>query len=406
MSNFPLFSVMGIEIEYMLVDEDSLDVQAKSDVLLHELAQKPVNEVVLQDIALSNELVLHVLEFKNHVPQTPETDIAAHFQQAIDSVQSLLAKHHLKLLPSGAHPWMNPEHETQRWPHGDSAIYKQYDSIFNCQGHGWSNLQSMHLNLPYSNEEEFAQLHAVTRLILPLIPALAASSPILDGKPTGVLDSRLQFYEQNQKLIPEISGDIIPESMNSETEYQHHILEPMYAAIRPHDPEGLLQYPWLNSRGCIPKFDLQAIEIRIIDSQECVNADIAIAKALFAILKHWQQQANYQQIQPCSTGALKQIFDQTIRQGMNTRVDNREVLSQWQLPQGVRSVREIWSMLIEKISSQLQHKEQRALEIILSEGNLSERLLKAIGSNCNRQRLQAIYSQLAHSLLTNQQFVP
>ena len=52
MSNTPytLFSVLGIEIEYMLVDRDTLVVQGKSDELLAHLAGgEPVNEVAFGD---------------------------------------------------------------------------------------------------------------------------------------------------------------------------------------------------------------------------------------------------------------------------------------------------------------------------------------------------------------------
>ena len=38
MSDYSLFSVIGIEIEYMLVDKTSLNIQPKSDVILKELA--------------------------------------------------------------------------------------------------------------------------------------------------------------------------------------------------------------------------------------------------------------------------------------------------------------------------------------------------------------------------------
>ena len=89
---------------------------------------------------------------------------------------------------------MNPLTETKRWPHGNRSVYRQYDAIFNCQGHGWGNLQCMHINLPFANDEEFCQLHNSIRLILPLLPALAASTPFLDGQKTGYKDSRLCFY--------------------------------------------------------------------------------------------------------------------------------------------------------------------------------------------------------------------
>ena len=36
------------------------------------------------------------------------------------------------------------------------------------------------LNLPFSSDEEFGRLHAAIRLLLPLLPALAASSPLVE----------------------------------------------------------------------------------------------------------------------------------------------------------------------------------------------------------------------------------
>jgi gamma-glutamyl:cysteine ligase YbdK (ATP-grasp superfamily) len=406
MSNFPIYSVLGIEIEYMLVDKDSLNVQPKSDLILSALAGQLINEVTLGDIAISNELVMHVVELKNNGPKPPDAPTTEHFQNAILKLQPLLEQNNLLLLPTGAHPWMDPNTETVRWPHGSSAIYEQFDAVFNCQGHGWANLQSMHVNLPYSTQEEFGQLHNIIRLILPLLPALAASSPLLDGKTTGLLDSRLYFYSRNQQRIPSISGDIIPEFICTEDEYQQKILAPMYQDISPFDPKGILQHQWLNSRAAIPKFDHKAIEIRIIDSQECVEADIAIAKAINAILKHWQTTSHYYLHKPCDTKRLKQVFDQTIEKGLAVRVDDGELMTQWQLPRRVMTLGEVWSQLIEKISSELDHKQQLALELILSQGNLSERILRTIGKETDKKMLKRVYHQLAHCLISNQQFMP
>ncbi len=397
MPDYPIFSVLGIEIEYMLVDRISLKVQPQSDCILKALAGKQVNEVVLDEIGISNELVMHVLELKNNGPKSTQVDVAHQFQQTILKLQDLLAQHHLMLLPTGAHPFMDPHTETVRWPHGSNAIYQQFDAIFNCQGHGWANLQSMHVNLPYSNPEEFCQLHNIIRLILPLLPALAASSPILDGKPTGILDTRLYFYEKNQQAIPSICGDLIPDFIRSEEEYQDTILKPMYQDISPFDPEKTLQYEWLNSRGAIPKFEQKAIEIRILDSQECVNADIAIARAIHAILKSWHSSSQYYLDKPCETKRLKALFDKTVQNGLSVVVDDIELLTQWQLPKRSMTVRDVCCQLIERVSPDLEHKFQLALEHILSQGNLSERILSAL----KRSSIQEVYLQLSTCLLNN-----
>lgn len=406
MSDYSLFSVIGIEIEYMLVDKETLNVQPKSDLILQALAGEPVNEVELGDIAVSNELVMHVLELKNNGPQPPDAPLAQRFQQTIEKLQPLLADYNLQFLPSGAHPWMNPLQETKRWPHGQRDIYRQYDTIFNCEGHGWSNLQSMHVNLPFANDEEFNLLHNTIRLILPLLPALSASTPFLEGRYTGMKDSRLDFYGKNQQRIPSISGAVIPEFVCSEEEYQQTILLPMYNDIKPFDPQGILQFEWLNSRAAIPKFNYKAIEIRIIDSQECVNADIAIAKAILAILKIWLKESRYFLEKPCETQRLKALYENTRIDGLDVPIDDKELIAQWQLPTSIKTCRDAWSKLIEKVSTDLDTASQQALEYILSKGNLSERLLKACGNDYSRINLQRVYRQLGHCLLTNQPFNP
>jgi carboxylate-amine ligase len=78
--------------------------------------------------------------------------------------------------------------------------------------------------------------------MLPLIPGLCASSPILEGKITGFLDSRLEFYKTNQKEIPELTGMVIPEAIFSKADYYTTIFEPIKKAIKPHDTKKILDY--------------------------------------------------------------------------------------------------------------------------------------------------------------------
>ena len=70
MSSAPLslFSAFGIELEYMLVDAQSLDVRPIADQVMQLEAGKQVSDVEFEDISWSNELVLHVLELKTTDP--------------------------------------------------------------------------------------------------------------------------------------------------------------------------------------------------------------------------------------------------------------------------------------------------------------------------------------------------
>ena len=59
-----------------------------------------------------------------------------------------------------------------------------------------------------------------------------------------------------------MAGRVIPEPVFDKKSYEEQIFQRIYADIAPHDPQGILQHEWLNSRGAIARFDRNAIEIR------------------------------------------------------------------------------------------------------------------------------------------------
>jgi hypothetical protein len=120
---------------------------------------------------------MHVLEFKTNGPVPDLRNVAGLFQEEVRRANRRLESLGGRLMPGGTHPWMDPVTETKLWPHEYNEIYRTFDRIFGCQGHGWANVQSTHINLPFSNDVEFGRLHAAIRGVLPLIPALAAASP-------------------------------------------------------------------------------------------------------------------------------------------------------------------------------------------------------------------------------------
>ena len=65
MANYKLWQRYGIEMEYMIVDRDTLDVLPRADVALgKDKNGEQLSDVEHGPIGLSNELVSHVLEFK------------------------------------------------------------------------------------------------------------------------------------------------------------------------------------------------------------------------------------------------------------------------------------------------------------------------------------------------------
>jgi glutamate---cysteine ligase / carboxylate-amine ligase len=404
----PLFSAYGIELEYMIVNNRDLSVSPISDKLIFDVAGQFQNEVQFDKVAWSNELVLHVLELKTNGPAQDLQPLANHFQNEISKINNLLKKYDAKLLPTGAHPWMDPYKEIKLWPHGSSVIYDTYHKIFNCLGHGWSNLQSAHLNLPFADDLEFSKLHTAIRLILPIIPAISASTPIVEGKLTSFLDTRLEYYRLNQDKIPSIAGDIIPELVLSEKEYNEKILDQMYRAISYYDPDKVLQQEWLNSRGAIARFERNTIEIRIIDTQECPKADLAIINLIVATLKSLlsERWCSFPKQTTWSSKRLSKIFLETIKEGMCTHLDD-EYLSIFNYTTKTASARDLWQHILNEVSADpsLSIENTCILATIIDKGNLAERIVSSLKNESQRE-IKKVYQELAHCLDTGELYLP
>ena len=402
-----LFEAFGIEMEYMIVDRATLAVRPIADLLLRTAdgGSEWVDEVERGPIAWSNEIVGHLVELKTNGPAARLAGLANDFHADVVEANRILRAHGAMLLGSGAHPLMDPALETQLWPHGGNEIYAAYDRIFGCQGHGWSNLQSTHLNLPFADDEQFGRLHAAIRLVLPIIPALAASSPFLDGRFTGYLDARLETYRHNQARIPVLTGRVIPERMFSRAEYDQ-LFARIAADIAPHDPDGVLDPLFLNSRGAIARFDRNAIEIRTIDIQECPAADIGIAAAVVALLRRLvaEQTVPWRVQQEWPEDLLAPILLEVVRDGDQARINDADYLRMLGLRGRGTTAGAAWRELCEAARGEFDAAAHDALARILDEGPLARRLLRAVGSTPDRAALVDACAALARCLADNRQF--
>ena len=404
-----LFQGYGIELEYMIVCGENLSVLPVADRLLCALAGEIVPEVDAGPLCWSNELALHAIEMKTNGPVSSLHGLAGIFQEHVARANGLLGSLGGLLMPTGMHPWMDPSRETRLWPHGYGHIYRTFDRIFGCRAHGWANLQSIHLNLPFHGDDEFGRLHAATRLVLPIIPAIAASSPVMDGRATGFLDNRLEVYRRNQKVIPSITGRVIPEAVYTQRTYRKRILEPIYRDIAAHDPEGVLRHEWINSRGAIVRFDRGTLEIRISDMQECPGADIAVAAAIIGVLmthvaERWISLGEQKawEVEP-----LRKILWETIRYGDEAVITDRDYLRAFGFPGERAAALELWQYLAgeESVANSVANvSPSEYLRTILRHGPLARRILKTLGKDSGRAAIAAVYRSLCEHLSRGEMF--
>jgi len=404
---FHLFEVFGIELEYMLVNKENFKVAPIVDALLTKKAGELTADIDNGKIAWSNELVAHVIELKTNGPTSDLNSLSSLFHENILEINNILKEFDSELLPTACHPLMNPLIDTQLWKHSYSDVYELYNRIFNCKGHGWSNVQSTHINLPFYDDKEFEKLHAAIRIILPLIPGLCASSPILEGKNTGFKDTRLEYYKTNQKEIPEMTGLVIPERVFSKVDYYATIFQPIKNAIKPHDTKNILDHHFLNSRGAIARFDRNTIEIRLVDIQECPKADIAICVLIIEVLKLLvnKKLGSLQNQKKWLKQDLFAILNPIIKDAENYKISNLEFLKMFHLNNST-TVQNIWKHLYELAKPNIHESHYEALDIILNQGTLATRILKAINEDYTVKNITKVYSQLASCLQENKMFIP
>ncbi|MBN2528594.1 MAG: glutamate--cysteine ligase [Deltaproteobacteria bacterium] len=401
--SYHLFQAYGLELEYMIVDKNSMNVLPISDWLLAELGGAAGSrEVERGSVVWSNELAMHVIEVKGNGPVSDITCLHQPIIKDIREINRILLKKNACLMGGAVHPWMNPDTDTGLWNFEDGPIYSALDRVFGCRGHGWFNLQSAHLNLPFCGDDEFARLHAAIRMVLPIIPALAASSPFLDGQDAGVADARLRVYSQHCNRLPEAMGEVIPEPVSGRQQYEDTILNPLYEALLPRDPDGILCHEWSNARGAIARFDRNTIEIRLIDVQEHPGMDEGVVCAVAAAVRLLTEQAldDMEAMNAFDSAGLRRILMETIAYAENALITDSAYLRLLTGNEIACSASRLWRQILARCMA-FHGRERNTAEWIIDHGTLASRMRQFAN-----QGMRELANRLCRSLETGQALWP
>ena len=232
-------------------------------------------------------------------------------------------------------------------------------------------------------------MHAAIRLVLPLLPALAASSPIVDGKVTGILDNRLVVYRAI-RADPVDHGPGRARARVHARRLRGALLGRSTRDVAPYDPEGMLRHEWCNARGAIARFDRMAIEIRVLDVQETPLMDVAYAALIVEVLKFfvprngWAERRSLDRWHESELGKLLTLAE---RQGEDAGHQRPAYLARVRLRGSSTDLKGLWEHLIEAVSARGRWTSRpgRLLEHYLRHGTLATRSRKRPAS-CRRTR--------------------
>ena len=160
----------------------------------------------------------------------------------------------------------------------------------------------------------------------------------------------------------------------------------------------MLNREWVNSRGVIFRFDRRALEVRVMDEQECVKSDVALACFVRATLRGLiSQDAPLQ-----SHVLLVKDFNAVVSDGLNAKTLN---------PEG-KTARDVCQHFLKIAQENADENEKKYLWLIkkrIDEGNLSDLIRERVGRRASRtgmhEAIIEVYSTLIKSLNNNEPYL-
>ena len=114
---------------------------------------------------------------------------------------------------------------------------------------------------------------------------------------------------------------------------------------------------------------------------------------------------NLAQLKELHEDDLLIILNETILAAEEAKIDSIEFLEVFGLAEKSYTARQIWQFLVEKVKGNLNKETQETLQLILTSGSLSTRILNALKGDVSEENIFKVYRELAVCLQENKLFV-
>jgi glutamate---cysteine ligase / carboxylate-amine ligase len=233
---------VGIEEEFALLDPRDLGLTARFEDLKDAAAADPVLAG-----SIAGELISSEIEIRSGAGD----DLASALGLQRDRRRRLFAladEHHVALGSTGTHPWSDyrEQHiiETEHYRRVEDGL--KYVAWRN-------NTFSMHVHVGIRGADRAVLVCDRLRPVLPLVLAISANSPFLDGRDAGLHSARTQTFT---KSFPRCG---VPDAFGGWDEFADYIAFLL-------DTRSIVEYTqvWWSIR---PHFSFGTVEVRICDCQ-------------------------------------------------------------------------------------------------------------------------------------------
>ena len=174
---------VGLEEEFSILDPETLDMAPRYE----ELRAAADAEPGLRD-AVTGELISSEIEVISG-PGANLQDAIAHQRERRAHMFALVARHDAMLGSTGTHPWA----DYRRQPIIDTEHYHRVEDGLKYVA--WrNNTFSLHVHVGCNGIDRAVKVCDRLRPVLPLLLAISANSPYVDGQDSGLHSARTQIF--------------------------------------------------------------------------------------------------------------------------------------------------------------------------------------------------------------------
>ena len=300
---------VGIEEEFAILDQDSLDLAPKFELLKSSAAEG-------SDLAASiaGELVLSEIEIRSGKGR--DVHHAQEMQRRNrEELFALADSQGLALAATGTHPWAN--YLDQKIIDTDHYRRVEHD----LRWVAWRNTTfSLHVHVGVQGADRAVRVCDRLRVVLPDLLAMSASSPFLDGRDSGLHSIRTQTFT---KSFPRCG---IPDAYGGWASFRDY-LETLLAV------NSIVEYTqvWWSVR---PHLSFGTVEVRICDAQPTGPESEALAQLIVAcVLQAARDEDEGRPFVNPSRALLEENFWRALRFGLDGRLIDFEARREFETSQ-------------------------------------------------------------------------
>lgn len=389
-----------LELSYALVGDPSLDPLPQVDELFALHCGESVRKLERENVSWSSRGPRHSLQVAPRLALPGLADAQSLVAGELEVLHELAGEVGGCLLATGMHPWMLAS-SAEVWPHSaqvDSVLH----SLFGARRHGWSNQQRLLLSLPFADETEFARLFAVLRFAMPLMPALSASSPFVEGARGPAMQCRLAAARDYVGTDPAFASSLVPDPAMGRDQYRNEALAPLQRTLQARGMGSSLQPLDVCGHGLVADFERGLIHICMLDMQECLQADLGVCAGVVAIASHLlhENALPHRALSQWPSARLAELVELTLVDGQGGILRDADFLHAFEFPGKSCRMSELLQFLIEEVLSKDRSitAHMPVLSTIARQGSLARRCLSKLPENWNEEDLYNLYRKLASSL--------